>query len=90
VATEGFRWLKPADLPELTYTLPPEDKTIVNVGSVGQPRDGNPASCYVLYDDDRRTITFRRVSYDLQAARARFLRVPQLTDRLSMRLLTGT
>src|SRR5215208_3069731 len=37
-------------------------KTLCNVGSVGQPRDGDPRACYVLLDSD--TIRFRRVEYD--------------------------
>jgi len=40
-------------------------KAIVNVGSVGQPRDGNPESCYVLLHEDR--IEWRRVAYDIEA-----------------------
>ena len=40
-------------------------KTIVNVGSVGQPRDGDWRACYVLLDGD--AIQFRRVDYDIDA-----------------------
>ena len=39
-------------------------KTLVNVGSVGQPRDGDPRACYVLLDGD--VIRFRRVVYDIE------------------------
>jgi diadenosine tetraphosphatase ApaH/serine/threonine PP2A family protein phosphatase len=38
------------------------------VGSVGQPRDRNPAAAYTLFDDERRLITFFRVAYDAGAA----------------------
>jgi len=38
----------------------------VNVGSVGQPRDGDPRSCYVIYDSDERYISFRRVEFHLE------------------------
>ena len=38
------------------------------VGSVGQPRDGNPAAAYVLFDAAREQITFHRVAYDHIAA----------------------
>ena len=41
-------------------------KTLVNVGSVGQPRDGDSRACYVLLDDDD-TVYFRRVEYDMEA-----------------------
>jgi diadenosine tetraphosphatase ApaH/serine/threonine PP2A family protein phosphatase len=37
-------------------------------GSVGQPRDGNPAACYALYDDVRNELTYLRVPYDHESA----------------------
>jgi len=40
-----------------------DDKVICNVGSVGQPRDGDPRASYVLFTPDN--ITFRRVDYDV-------------------------
>lgn len=40
-------------------------KTLVNVGSVGQPRDGDWRACYVLFDGE--TVHFRRVEYDVEA-----------------------
>ena len=39
-------------------------KLICNVGSVGQPRDGDDRACYALFDGER--IWFRRVDYDLE------------------------
>jgi len=39
----------------------------VGVGSVGQPRDGNPNAAYVIYDLDECTIELRRVAYDMAA-----------------------
>ncbi len=44
-------------------------RLIVNPGSVGQPRDGDPRASYVLYDEAAATITWRRVEYDIAAAR---------------------
>jgi predicted phosphodiesterase len=38
---------------------------IVNVGSIGQPRDRNSDSCYVVFDTDKMTIDFPRISYDI-------------------------
>ncbi len=46
---------------------------LVNVGSVGQPRDRDPRACYALWDRDARRITFRRVAYDIAAARRKIL-----------------
>jgi diadenosine tetraphosphatase ApaH/serine/threonine PP2A family protein phosphatase len=49
---------------ECNYEYPvAKDKLICNVGSVGQPRDGDPRACYVLFAPDR--IVFRRVDYDV-------------------------
>jgi diadenosine tetraphosphatase ApaH/serine/threonine PP2A family protein phosphatase len=42
-------------------------------GSVGQPRDGNPAACYALFDTDSETLTFHRVPYDHEQAAQRIL-----------------
>jgi len=43
------------------------------VGSVGQPRDRNPAAAYTMFDTARRQVTFYRVAYDAAAAAAIFL-----------------
>lgn len=43
-------------------------QAIVNVGSVGQPRDGNPMACYVLYDAEEGLIRFKRLEYDVESA----------------------
>jgi diadenosine tetraphosphatase ApaH/serine/threonine PP2A family protein phosphatase len=61
---------------------------IAVVGSVGQPRDGNPAAAYVLYDTDKREITYCRVPYDVETAAAR-IRAKGLPTWLSDRLLVG-
>ena len=89
VVAEDYHWIKPAELPEMRHTLQP-GKTLVNVGSVGQPRDANPESCYAIFDTAANTITFRRVPYDIPKAQARFQRVPQLNERLWKRLETGS
>jgi diadenosine tetraphosphatase ApaH/serine/threonine PP2A family protein phosphatase len=45
-----------------------ESPAIINVGSVGQPRDRDVRACYAIYDLDERSITYRRVQYDIDAA----------------------
>lgn len=42
-------------------------QAIVNVGSVGQPRDGNPDSCAVIYDLEKNQIERHRIAYDIEA-----------------------
>lgn len=48
-------------------------KTTLNVGSVGQPRDGDPRACYVLYFPNTHQVEFRRVEYDIKAAQKAIL-----------------
>jgi len=52
-------------LPEQGDLWRSENRFILNPGSVGQPRDGNPKASYVVYDDTENTWQFRRVSYDI-------------------------
>jgi len=58
------------------------------VGSVGQPRDGNPAACFVTFDTYSREVTYCRVPYDIDAA-ARAIRDNGLPARLADRLAVG-
>jgi diadenosine tetraphosphatase ApaH/serine/threonine PP2A family protein phosphatase len=57
-------------------------------GSVGQPRDGNPAACYAVFDDATGTLTFFRVPYDTEGA-ARKIREAGLPEAFGMRLELG-
>jgi diadenosine tetraphosphatase ApaH/serine/threonine PP2A family protein phosphatase len=58
------------------------------VGSVGQPRDGNPDAAYALFDSVREEITFYRVPYDSTRAEAR-IREAGLPDFLAYRIARG-
>lgn len=48
-------------------------KYFINVGSVGQPRDGDPRAAYVVYDVTKKEVGFRRVTYDLAGAQKRII-----------------
>lgn len=61
---------------------------VINVGSVGQPRDGNPDASYVLYDDDARWVKIYRVQYDREKAAEKILKAG-LPPVLAERLLVG-
>ncbi|KAB2667987.1 MAG: metallophosphoesterase family protein [Verrucomicrobia bacterium] len=63
-------------------------KYFVNVGSVGQPRDGDPRAAYVIYDLPQQTIELRRLEYDIPTAQ-RTIRAAGLPERLAERLATG-
>jgi diadenosine tetraphosphatase ApaH/serine/threonine PP2A family protein phosphatase len=69
-------------------TLPAEGKLLVNVGSVGQPRDQNSAACYVLYHTHLDQIEFRRVPYSMVATRRKILEA-DLPAESGNRLLDG-
>ncbi len=60
----------------------------VNVGSVGQPRDGDPRAAYCIYDMREKTIELRRVKYDIPAVQKKILDAG-LPERLAKRLQFG-
>lgn len=61
---------------------------LVNVGSVGQPRDRKPKAAYVIYDLDEQTITMRRVDYDIETTQKK-IRAAGLPFRNALRLTHG-
>jgi diadenosine tetraphosphatase ApaH/serine/threonine PP2A family protein phosphatase len=61
---------------------------IVNIGSVGQPRDGDPRACYVLYDATLQRLQYRRVSYNIEATQDK-MRAVDLPAFLVERLAAG-
>jgi diadenosine tetraphosphatase ApaH/serine/threonine PP2A family protein phosphatase len=61
-------------------------RLLANPGSVGQPRDGDPAASYLIVDVEARTAEFRRVSYDVSATQRAMHQAglpPRLAERLS-------
>ncbi len=62
-------------------------KAIINVGSVGQPRDGDPRACYVTFDGT--AVVFRRVWYDCSPTVKKIREIPGLDDSLALRLEQG-
>lgn len=70
------------------FTLEKGARYIVNAGSVGQPRDGDPRACYCVYDTDKREIEFRRVEYDVNSAHRAIIEAG-LPRILAERLLEG-
>ncbi|MDQ7798429.1 MAG: metallophosphoesterase family protein [Candidatus Edwardsbacteria bacterium] len=61
---------------------------IINVGSVGQPRDGDPRATYAICDGERMEVAIRRVEYDIKSAQGKIIRAG-LPARLAERLSTG-
>jgi diadenosine tetraphosphatase ApaH/serine/threonine PP2A family protein phosphatase len=61
---------------------------LLNPGSVGQPRDGDPRAAWLLLDLERRFATFRRVEYPIEETQAE-MRERGLPDALAARLAHG-
>ena len=70
------------------FRVEPGRKYFVNVGAVGQPRDGNPKAAYVIYDMDEGSIELRRLEYDIASAQKK-IREAGLPERLADRLAMG-
>jgi len=88
VIEEGEAFVRPEDmLGNNVYMLDYEIKAIINVGSVGQPRDKNPRACYVTFDGD--SVVYRRVTYDASKTRKMIYAAKGLDDFLGDRLLEG-
>ena len=67
--------------------IPPSGKVLVNVGSVGQPRDGDTRACYIIHRPDQNTVEFRRIEYDIKRTKRKIIRagLPRFTaQRLSL------
>jgi len=68
--------------------LMPNHKYLVNVGSVGQPRDRDPRAGFVTYDPEERIVQLHRVAYDIEACQKKIV-AAGLPIRLSERLAVG-
>ncbi len=73
---------------ESDFILRNDCRYIVNIGSVGQPRDGDPRSCYVIFDTIAQRLQYRRVEYDIESAQAK-MKSAELPTFLIERLAVG-
>ncbi len=85
VFLESLEFITPEQV-EYKYQIG-QERFMVNVGSVGQPRDGDPRSCYVVQEDDK--ITFHRVEYDWGVTADKIYRTPDLDNFLGDRIKEG-
>ncbi|MFZ1935189.1 MAG: metallophosphoesterase family protein [Thermoguttaceae bacterium] len=85
VFTESFNFFSPEEM-DNEYHLE-RGKAMINVGSVGQPRDGNPRACYVILEDD--LVRFRRVEYPFEKTISKIYDIPDLDNFLGDRLRDG-
>jgi diadenosine tetraphosphatase ApaH/serine/threonine PP2A family protein phosphatase len=97
VFTQSLNFLSPEEI-NYEYQLG-EERTMINVGSVGQPRDGDPRACYVVLDDGegdakgelqtRCTARFRRVEYPFDKTIQKIYDIQELDNFLGDRLREG-
>ncbi len=73
---------------EFTIKLSPGATYLINPGSIGQPRDGDPRAAFASYDADGHTITFHRMPYDIKRAQEKIF-AAGLPERLGIRLEEG-
>lgn len=76
------------EVEERAFTLDPERKYIITVGSVGQPRDYDSRACYGIFDSATRRFEFRRVYYPVEQSARRIFRA-KLAANFGKRLFLG-
>ncbi|MFC1805622.1 metallophosphoesterase family protein [Planctomycetota bacterium] len=90
IYSQDLVYTHPSDLEFLKiYHFDDDEKAIVNVGSVGQPRDSDPRACYVTLTDEADAVVFRRVKYDIERTREQIYRISGLDNSLGDRLVEG-
>ena len=87
VFLEGGQFFSPEML-KMSWQLE-DEKAMINIGSVGQPRDENRKACYVVLDLDEKTVTYHRVEYDFETTRQKIYDIPDLDNMLGDRLCRG-
>lgn len=86
VFTDEPDFYPPSELTNATYRFN-QEKAIINVGSVGQPRDMDPRACYCVMYEDR--IEFVRLEYDINGTASKIKSIGPLSDWLGDRLYEG-
>ena len=85
---EGVLPLNANEADEIVLELQPRWKYLINVGSVGQPRNRDPRSSFAVYDSDSKKVTRYRLPYEIASAQAK-IRKAGLPERLAVRLVNG-
>ncbi len=86
IFTDEPDFYPPDDL-DGVYKLNDNEKSIINPGSVGQPRDLDPRASYAIIDDE--CVRFFRLEYDIEAIASKIRATPELLDWLGDRLYEG-
>lgn len=86
IFTENMEFISPTELMSNLYLFG-DEKAIINVGSVGQPRDQDNRACYITIDDD--AVIFRRLAYDFRKTQDKILAIDGFNPFLAQRLEVG-
>lgn len=78
----------PSEYSETVVELEPDLQYMINPGSVGQPRDGDPRAAYALYNSEERVVRLRRVQYPVMQT-VEEIHQAGLPQKLAVRLLLG-
>ncbi len=76
------------EIPRTNQVIQLQAKSIVNPGSVGQPRDRDPRAAFAIFDDEHLTWDYRRVAYNIEEVQSRMLDL-NLPERHILRLTVG-
>jgi diadenosine tetraphosphatase ApaH/serine/threonine PP2A family protein phosphatase len=87
VLDSGFKFHGLSGERETTFDFEDDGQYFVNVGSVGQPRDGDSRACYAILEPTR--VTWHRVVYDYRATQGKIRSYPALSEILASRLAMG-
>lgn len=87
VITEASKYVRPSDM-DHGMELEEGHKYLINVGSVGQPRDRDPRACYLVTDGY--SITYHRIEYDRAKTQEKIRETEHLENVLADRLASGT
>jgi len=88
LANGGIESIGPGDADESAVLLVEGSKYLINPGSVGQPRDGDPRAAYAIVDESARWVELFRVSYAVNDTRAKIVKAG-LPEVLAQRLSVG-
>ena len=89
VITPGMKCVYPDQCEDYKLKLDLDGKYIINVGSVGQPRDRDNRACYLLFDEEEKVIEWRRIPYDIGVAMQRIEEMCGKDSFCSLRLMMG-
>ena len=88
IFTESLKYFRSSELPDGRYDLK-DEKLMINVGSVGQPRDRDPRACYVTVDLDENYVQYHRVDYNIEVTCQKIFDIPELDNFLGERIKQG-